>query len=129
VRTGYQLARRYSEGFVVDRNGVILFLEEFMNSLDTAAADAHGEGALRFQAVSCAQEPGDVCQLATAVFTGIVSGGERALLIFWVPLPASPDTPIAMVWTGPVLPDEVPVVFEDGGNLFDLGEVFLVEES
>jgi hypothetical protein len=41
--------------------------------------------------------------------------------------PPDEETPISMVWTGIILPDEEPILFETGGNLFDLGEVHLVD--
>ena len=128
VRTGYDLARRYSEGSFVDRDGVILYVEGFMNAVTPTATDAHGDGALRLQGVSCAQESGGNCELATVFFTAILEESRRELLIFWVPLPASPEKPINMIWNGAILPDDEPVVFESGGDLFDLGEVYVLEE-
>lgn len=128
VRTGYQLARRYSEGSIVDREGVVTYLEGFMNSVTPQASDAHGEGGLRLQGVSCAQPAGEGCELATVFFTAIVEQSRRELLIFWVTLPADPETPISMIWNGPILGDEEAILFETGGNLFDLGEVHLLEE-
>ena len=128
VRTGYDLARRYSEGSFVDRDGVILYVEGFMNAVTPTATDAHGDGALRLQGVSCAQESGGNCELATVFFTAILEESRRELLIFWVPLPASPEKPINRIWNGAILPDDEPVVFESGGDLFDLGEVYVLEE-
>lgn len=128
VRTGYQVARRYSEGGIVDSEGAITFLEGFVNAVTPQATDAHGDGQLRLQGVSCAQQSGERCQMATVFFTAILEQSRRELLIFWIPLPADPETPISSVWNGPIMADEEAVLFQTGGRVFDLGEVYLLEQ-
>jgi hypothetical protein len=125
VRSGYQLSRRYSEGYIVGRDGVIAFLEGFVTATSDDIADQYGTGALRLQAVSCVQEGGS-CTYGSAIFTAILDGTHRELLAFSMPVPADPATPVDLARNGILLLDEEPVLFETGGQMSGFGEVFVI---
>jgi hypothetical protein len=51
-------------------------------------------------------------------------------LIFWASGGFQGRTlPVVEVWDGAILSHEVPVIFETGGHLDDLGEVYAIDQS
>ncbi|HLG11231.1 MAG TPA: hypothetical protein VI876_05670, partial [Dehalococcoidia bacterium] len=67
------------------------------------------------------------------VLSAIVADGQdlrREVLIFWaVGGFAGRTLPFTEVWDGEVLPEEVNVLFTDGGKLADLGDVHVIDQS
>ena len=127
VRNGYQVGRRYSEGAIVGGEGLAMFIEGFVNAASPDVTDDYGSGEVRLQAVSCAAPAGDGCDQGTVIFTAILEGNRREVLVFWIPLPADPEAPISMVWNGILMEDEESIVLEDGGEVFDLGQVHVLD--
>ena len=62
------------------------------------------------------------------MFTSIQGASRREILIFWLALPLNGGTPVLAVWTGGVMPDEEPILFDTGGTLSDLGEVHVLTD-
>ena len=127
VRTGYQLSRRYSEGFIVSFEGAVMFLEGFVNAASPDVSDDHGSGEVRLQAVSCVLPTGSDCSEGSIIFTAILVGNRRELLTFFVPIPANATAPIGRAQTGVVMEDEEPALFESGGEVVGLGQVYVLE--
>jgi hypothetical protein len=127
MRTGYQMSRRYSEGFVGSAEHVVAFLQGFADAASPGSSDAYGSGELRLQAVSCVEPAGAACNLATVIFTAILDGTHREVLSFSIPLPVNPDTPINHLRNGVVLPDEEAALFETGGEVFGFGQVYQLD--
>jgi hypothetical protein len=127
-RTGYQLSRRYSEGYFPGRDGVVLFLEGFVNAASPDVTDAYGSGELRLQAVSCVTPAGDNCEEAAIIFTAILDGNHREVMAFYLPLPADPAAPISRAQSGIVLEDEEQALFETGGEVMNFGQVYVLSE-
>jgi hypothetical protein len=136
-RTGLPIGRRYSEGGVINVQGVHDMLQSFIDSINASARDAVGDGklrlyaftcstpAIRFQNVSCAREG-----IVLSAIVGKDSSQHRELLIFWAVAGLQGKTlPVAEIWDGLILPDEVSVLFKDGGHLSDLGEVYAIDQS
>ncbi len=136
IRTGVGAARRYSEGSVLSTDGYAGMLLDYVEHSDPLANDDLGDGALRLVAVSCADpdEAPAECSRSLAIFSGILSHQNgsgtpvgRELLIFWLPTDdLDSQAPISEVWTGIILPGEGDIIFNTGGTLFDLGQVFPV---
>ena len=65
------------------------------------------------------------------MLSAIVADGatqQRELLIFWaVGGFAGKSLPFAEVWDGPVRPEEIDILFRNGGTLADLGEVHVID--
>ena len=60
------------------------------------------------------------------------AGGElrRELLVFWaVGLFGGETLPVTEVWDGVVLDGERRILFETGGYLSDLGDVYVIDQS
>lgn len=137
VRIGVGTARRYSSGGSFTQENYSLALDGFLSAVQPAAADAGGDGDLRLIAISCldsAQSPED-CSRSVVIFSAIIrdtalpgwggiAGGRELLLFFLDVTSPGMEAPIDEVWTGIVLPDEISTIFETGGVVFDLGQVF-----
>jgi hypothetical protein len=136
-RTGLHFGRRYSEGGVTSIDGIRAILTRFLDDIDPNARDSVGEGrlrlyafscstpAIRFQNVSCAREG-----IILSAIVGEGSSQRRELLIFWAAGGFQGRTlPVIEVWDGAILTNEVPILFQSGGTLPDLGEVYAIDQS
>jgi hypothetical protein len=135
VRAGMAVARRYSEGSTLSPEQYRDFLRGFVDAVDPEAGDAQGSGELRLVAVSC-RPPGEdpaACSESIAIFSGILGAGREArerreLLLFFLDTSAGGDeVRVRETWTGIMLEGEPELIFETGANLFDLGEIFVLE--
>ena len=134
---GYPVARRYSEGSVVDREGLHDFIQAFADRVRPDEADEAGDGRLRLYAFGCPERATRFLNVSCArlaiIFSGIVeAGGEsrRELLVFWaVGLFGGETLPVTEVWDGVVLDGERSIVFESGGYISDLGDVYVIDQS
>jgi hypothetical protein len=135
ARDGLPIGRRFSEGFVVDREGLRRFIAAFVQEVRPDARDRVGSGELELYAMSCEREAVAVqnvsCARAAIIFSAIIgqaSSQRRELLIFWaVPGFMRETLPVESVWTGIVMDDEIPIIFQRGGRLFDLGQVHVLD--
>ena len=139
-RDGYGITQRFVSSSVVDRSTYRFFIQSFLSAIRPEASDAIGSGELRVYAMSCSQKAFPVqnvsCGRAAIILSAIVDNGEgpkRELLIFW----AIPGTTYALgfggkgliiseVWRSELHEDELPVLFQTGGTLPDLGIVNVV---
>jgi hypothetical protein len=136
-RTGLFFGRRYSEGGAMSLEGIRSLVQRFLDDIDANAKDTVGDGrlrlyafscstpAIRFQNVSCAREG--------IILSAIIGDGpsqRRELLIFWAAGGFQGRTlPVVEVWDGAILTNEVPILFQTGGVLPDLGEVYAIDQS
>ena len=136
-RTGLPFGRRYSEGGVMSMDGIRTMIQRFLDSVDPNAQDTVGEGRLRLYAFSCS-EPAIRFQNVSCAREGIIlsaiigrgSTQRRELLIFWAAGGFQGRTlPVVEVWDGAILSNEVPILFQSGGHLDDLGEVYSIDQS
>ncbi|HEX5368600.1 MAG TPA: hypothetical protein VFY10_04220 [Dehalococcoidia bacterium] len=139
-REGYGVTERFAGSSVVDRPTYRFFIQSFLSAIRPEASDAIGTGALRVYAMSCSQKAFPIqnvsCGRAAIILSAIVDHGDgpqRELLIFW----AIPGTTYALgfsgkglviseVWHSTIPSDEMPVFFQSGGTLPDLGIVDVV---
>jgi hypothetical protein len=136
-RTGYQVGRRYSEGAIVNRDGLKQYIQRFLDAVQPNARDAAGSGGLRLYSFSCSREAFAVQNVSCArlgiIFSAIIrQGGQqrREALVFWAVAGFSGKTlPVTEVWDGMVFEGEVPVLFESGGELSDLGVVDVIDRG
>ena len=134
---GYPIARRYSEGSVVDENGLHDFIQRFVDSVNPDATDEVGDGRLRLYAFGCPERATPLINVSCArlaiILSAIVGQGDtahRELLIFWaVGLFRGETLPVTEVWDGVILPDEQPILFRTGGYISDLGDVYVIDQS
>ena len=139
-RDGYGITQRFVSSSVVDRSTYRFFIESFLSAIRPEASDAIGSGELRVYAMSCSEKAFPIqnvsCQRAAIILSAIVDHGEgpkRELLIFWA-IPGSTNAlgftgkglVISEVWRSDLHDDEVPVLFQNGGKLPDLGIVNVV---
>ena len=135
ARDGIPVGRRYSEGAVVDLEGLRGFIAAFVKDVSPRSRDAAGNGELELYAFSCEREAIAVqnvsCARAAVIFSAILGEGSamhRELLIFWAVPGLNRETlPIESVWTGIVMEAEEPVLFRTGGRLADLGQVHVLQ--
>jgi hypothetical protein len=136
-REGFPVARRYSEGRIVDEAGLREFLQGFVQSVNAEARDEVGDGRIRLYAFGCPERATPFLNVACARLAIIVSAiierdGEqrREVLVFWaVGLFGGETLPVTEVWDGVVLDGERDIVFGDGGYISDLGEVYAIDQS
>jgi hypothetical protein len=136
-RIGYQVGRRYSDGAVVDKDGYRQYIQHFLDAVQPNARDAVGSGGLRLYSFSCSREAIAVQNVSCArlgiIFSAIVKQGtqvRREALVFWaVAGYAGKTLPVTEVWDGLVFEGEVPVLFETGGELSDLGVVDVIDRG
>jgi hypothetical protein len=136
-KEGYPVARRYSEGSVVDEAGLRAFIADFVSRVDPEASDEIGPGGLQLYAFGCPQRAVPFqnvsCARLAIILSAIVGtedSGNRELLIFWaVGLFRGRTLPVTEVWEGIALDNEVPILFETGGHLGDLGEIYVIDQS
>ena len=134
---GYPVARRYSEGSIVDEAGLSGYIQAFVDRVQSEADDEVGDGRLRLYAFGCPQRATPFLNVSCArlaiIFSAIVeAGGElrRELLVFWaVGLFGGETLPVTEVWDGVVLDGERRILFETGGYLSDLGDVYVIDQS
>jgi hypothetical protein len=133
--TGVALARRYSEGFVVAPPEYLRILGQLLQAADPAAADAYGTGALRLYALSCVDPnaPQASCPRFAVIFSGILRPAAipplgttpgREVLVFFANTEGGAPPRIESTWTGIVMANEAPMIFQQGGTLFDLGRIY-----
>jgi hypothetical protein len=140
LRKGYGITERFTESSIVDRDGYRAFIESFLHDVQPSAGDAVGPGDLRVYAMSCSQKAFPVqnvsCGRAAVILSAILDHGDgpvRELLIFW----AAPGSTFQLgfngrgliineVWRSTIPADEVPILFQTGGTLPDLGIVNVV---
>ena len=136
-RRGYALRRRFSAETAVSEAAAKQRLQSFVGSVRSNARDEVGSGGLRLYAFSCDRLAVRVqpvsCAHVGIVLSAIVADGQdlrREVLIFWaVGGFAGRTLPFTEVWDGEVLPEEVDVLFTDGGKLADLGDVHVIDQS
>jgi hypothetical protein len=136
-RSGYQVGRRYSQGAAVTEDGFRHYIQHFLDAVQPNARDAAGSGGLRLYSFSCSREAFAVQNVSCArlgiIFSAIVrEGGQqrREALIFWAVAGHGGKTlPVTEVWDGMVFEGEVPVLFEKGGELTDLGVVDVIDRG
>lgn len=137
-RLGYPVARRFSEGAVVDEEGLRALLQAFVDAIRPGVRDQVGPGGLKLYAFSCTQPAFRVqpvsCARVGIILSAIVSRGagepRRELLVFWAVGGFLGRTlPFNEVWEGTILPLENAVLFETGGTLPDLGEVDVIDKA
>jgi hypothetical protein len=130
-RRGYPVARRFGAESVLSEEATRERIQRFLDSIRPDARDEVGDGRLRFYAFACdlraiRAQPVSCAHLGI-VLSAIVADGaaqQRELLIFWaVGGFAGKSLPFTEVWDGSVSPEELSVLFGDGGTLDDLGEV------
>jgi hypothetical protein len=134
---GYPVARRYSERSVVDEAGLRDFVQAFVDRVEPQARDDVGDGDLRLYAFGCPQRATRFVNVACArlaiIFSAIVRDGDgthREVLVFWaVGLFGGETLPITEVWDGVILSDERRIIFDTGGYISDLGDVYVVDQS
>ncbi len=134
---GYPIARRYSERSIVDEEGLRVFLQRFVASVDPDATDDVGDGRLRLYAFGCPERAPPLlnvsCTRLAIVLSAIVDQGSdahRELLVFWaVGLFRGETLPVTEVWDGVILDDEYAILFEDGGHISDLGDIYVIDQS
>jgi hypothetical protein len=134
---GYPIARRYSEHSIVDAASLRAFLQRFVDSVNPDARDEVGDGRLRLYAFGCPERAPPLlnvsCTRLAIVLSGIVGQGEdahRELLVFWAVGQFRGETlPVTEVWDGVILDDEYPVLFQSGGYISDLGDVYVIDQS
>jgi len=136
-RTGLPFGRRYSEGGVMSIDSIRKMIQGFLDGIDPNAHDDVGEGRLRLYAFSCS-EPAIRFQNVSCAREGIIlsaiigrgASQRRELLIFWAVGGFQGKTlPVTEVWDGAILTHEAPVLFQDGGHLDDLGEVYAIDQA
>jgi hypothetical protein len=138
MRNGIQIARRYSEGAIISTDAYGQFLGQVSQAVDAGSSDAYGTGALKLEALSCVDQTAQPtnCPQFVVIFSGIFRpsnipplgmGTGREVLLFFAETPAGASMPqITSTWTGIVMANEAPIIFQTGGTLFDLGRVFPV---
>ena len=136
-REGYPVARRDSERSIVDEDGLRDFLQGFVDTVAPKARDDLGDGRLRLYAFACPQRATPFLNVACArlaiILSAIVTDGDqtrREVLVFWaVGLFGGETLPVTEVWDGAVLDDEHAILFETGGFIADLGEVYVIDQA
>jgi hypothetical protein len=134
---GYPIAHRFSEGSVVDKAGLTAFIEDFLDRVNPDASDDVGDGALRLYAFGCPERATPLVNVSCArlaiILSAIVGEGDsahRELLVFWaVGLFRGETLPVTEVWDGPFLDSERSTLFQTGGFIEDLGEVYVIDQS
>lgn len=136
-REGYPIARRGSPGKVVDEAGLHAYIQSFVDQVRPEEADEVGDGRLRLYAFGCPERAtmfsNVSCARLAIVFSAIVEAGEsvrREILVFWaVGLFGGETLPVTEAWDGMVPSDERRILFERGGFLPDLGDVYVIDQS
>jgi hypothetical protein len=136
-REGFPVARRYSEGSIVDEAGLHDFVQGFVDSVDSETSDDVGDGDLRLYGFGCPERATPFFNVSCARLAIILSGivdkdGEtrREVLVFWaVGLFGGETLPVTEVWDGVILENERDILFGDGGYVSDLGEVYVIDQS
>jgi hypothetical protein len=134
-RRGYPVTRRFLAESVLSEEATRQRIQRFLDSIRPNARDEVGPGGLRFYAFTCDLRAIRVQPVSCAhlgiVLSAIVADGatqQRELLIFWaVGGFAGKSLPFAEVWDGPVRPEEIDILFRNGGTLADLGEVHVID--
>jgi hypothetical protein len=133
--TGVALARRYSEGFVVSPPDYLRIIGQLQMAADPSASDTYGPGGFRLFAVSCVDPTATqvVCGRFTVIFSAILRPAAippfgttpgREVLVFFANTEGGAPPRIESTWTGIVMPNEAPLIFQQGGTLFDLGRIY-----
>lgn len=136
-RPGYPIARRGGEASVVPPEVVRAMLDAFVDSVQPEAQDTVGDGEITLYAFSCTHQAFPAQNLSCAregiILSAILDRGDgeqRELLVFWAEGGFAGRTlPFTELWDGVVPADEVPLLFETGGRLEDLGEVDVIDQS
>jgi len=136
-RLGYPVARRGDEASVVEPAILRATLQAFVEAILPDAEDEVGDGAIRLYAFSCSEAAFPAQNVSCAkegiIFSAILrreAGLQREVLVFWAQGGFQGRTlPFTELWEGPVVTAEVPVLFETGGRLVDLGEVDVIDQS
>ena len=134
---GYPVARRYSEGSIVNEDGLRAFIQRFVDGVNADSTDDVGDGQLRLYAFGCPQRATRFLNVSCArlaiIFSAIIGEGDdahRELLVFWaIGLFGGETLPVTEVWDGVVLRDEGPILFETGGYISDLGDIYVIDQS
>lgn len=134
---GYPIARRGSEGSVVDEAGLHAFIQSFVDRVRPEEEDSVGDGQLRLYAFGCPERATRFLNVACArlaiILSAIVDTGDvvqREILVFWaVGLFGGETLPVTEVWDGVVSSEERDILFETGGHLSDLGDVYVIDQS
>jgi hypothetical protein len=136
-KRGYPTRSRPDAEMVVSEADARGNLERFVDTVRPNARDEVGTGAIRLYAFACDELAVRVqpvsCAHVGIVLSAIVGDGpeqHREVLVFWaVGGFAGRSLPFTEVWDGAVRAEEVPVLFEDGGELADFGDVHVIDQS
>ena len=134
---GYPIGRRYSESSVVDEDGLRAFIQAFLDRVEPDARDSVGDGGIMLYAFACPQRATTFLNVSCArlaiILSAIVRDGDetrRELLVFWaVGLFGGETLPLAEVWDGVFLQGEQAILFDTGGYISDLGDVYVIDQS
>jgi hypothetical protein len=136
-KRGFPVTRRFSGETVVDEAAARQRIVDFVRSAQPGVRDAIGPGGLKLYAFSCDRLAVRVqpvsCAHVGIILSAILGEGaeqRREVLVFWaVGGFAGKTLPFTEVSYGAVRPQEVSVLFEDGGELADLGDVHVIDQA
>jgi hypothetical protein len=134
---GYPIGRRHDGGSIVDEAGLSAFIQDFVDSVNHEASDDVGDGGLLLYAFGCPERATRFLNVSCArlaiILSAIVGEGSdarRELLVFWaVGLFGGETLPVTEVWDGAVLEEERAVLFDTGGYIADLGDIYVIDQS
>jgi hypothetical protein len=134
---GYPVSERGDDRRIVDEDGLYNFIQQFVEAINRDARDEVGDGRLRLYAFGCPERAPPFLNVSCARLAIIVSAivereGEerRELMVFWaVGLFGGETLPVTEVWQRTIAEDEWPILFETGGYLEDLGDIYVIDQS
>jgi len=136
-REGYPIRSRFGPQAIVPPEVLRATLQAFVDAVQPETQDEVGPGLLALYAFSCTQKAFPAQNLSCAregiILSAILDRGQRPhreLLVFWAEGGFGGRTlPFTELWEGGLLEAEVSVLFETGGELEDLGEVDVIDQS
>jgi hypothetical protein len=131
------VAQRGVSQSVVEPRAVRETLQAFVDAVVPEAEDEVGGGQPTLYAFSCTEPANPAENLSCAregiILSAILDRGEgprREILVFWAEGGfAGRALPFTELWTGVVEPGDRDVLFGAGGQLDDLGEVHVIDQS
>ncbi len=134
---GFAIGRRYADNSVVDESTLWSFIQQFVDSVNPGAHDDVGDGRIRLYGFGCPERAPPLlnvsCTRLAIILSAIVGQGDEAhreLLVFWAVGQFRGQTlPVTAVWDGPILDSERSILFDTGGYISDLGDVYVIDQS
>jgi hypothetical protein len=134
---GYPIAHRNGDRSIVNEGDLWSFVQRFVDAVNSDAHDDVGDGRIRLYAFGCPERATPLLNVSCArlaiVLSAILGKGDdahRELLIFWaVGLFGGQTLPVTEVWQGPVPDNERAILFDTGGYLADLGDIYVIDQS